>query len=212
VTADRRELQETWDLLEDPVSQAFKDHLVSLVHLVNLEPQEDKDLKVREETLAMQDSPVNREPEETMVHQVRQASVVSSGLLAQPDQQVALDRREKRVMLVKEVRMVLREVPVHEVPMDRLVHLVRPVPQATSEMQVHQDQPGRQGLEVTQDRLVIREVVENRDLLDRRDLVELLERQVYQGHRVNLVQGEKMDLQDRRVSADHPAHQDRMDL
>jgi len=209
---DQRDFQETRVLLEAPVNLAFKAQLVSLVQLVSLELQEHKDLEATEEMLEMQDHLVSRELEEKMVHRVKQDSVVILGLLDQPAQPVVLDPREKKGMLAQGVKMVLQEVPVHEVLMDRLVHQARPVPQVTLEMQVHQDQRDQQGLEVTQDRLVMQEVVERQDLLDLLDLVEQLDRQVPLGHLVALAQGEKMDLQERQVSVDQPAHQGRVDL
>jgi hypothetical protein len=72
----------------------------------------------------------------------------------------------------KGVMLVRQEVPVHEVLTGRPVQSDRPVPQATLEMPVHQDQLDRQDLEVTQDRLAIQERVEMRDQLEPRDLVE----------------------------------------
>lgn len=76
----------------------------------------------------------------------------------------------------KGVMSVRQEVQVHEVLTGKLVQSDQLVPQATLEMPVHQDQLGRQGQEVTQDRLAIQERVEKRDLLDPRDLVEYLDR------------------------------------
>lgn len=160
----------------------------------------------------MQDRLVSRELEEIMVHRVKQDSVVMSGLLDQPAQPVALDLRETKEMLAKEVKLVLQEVLAHEVLMDSLVEPERPVPQVTLEMQAHQDQLDSQDLEVTQDRLVMQEVEETRDLLDSRDLVDQMDRQVLLGHLVALGRGEKTDLQDQRVSVDRPAHQGRVDL
>lgn len=96
--------------------------------------------------LALPGRLVRREQEETTVHQVQLDSVVTSGLLAHLAQPVALDPRELKGILVKEVTLVLQEVPVHEVLMDRLVQPVEPVPQVTLEMQALQGQPDSQGL------------------------------------------------------------------